>query len=138
MRIIRNPLVGVLLVVLAACGGGPASASVEESTGGRVMASLDELEDALVVPNATNISRRKTAQGLLVSFDSATPAIALQDYYHSTVRELGMDIITSLDSNETWAIAFGIEAAGTGLGGTISCVPAGDVRNVVVTLAKSS
>ena len=139
MRSIPNPLVGIVLVVCAACGGGPASPSADESTSGeRALASLDELEDALVVPDATNISRTETPQGLVVTFDSATPAIALQDYYHSTVREMGMTIITDMDANETWAFEFGTDAGGTGQGGTISCVPAGDVSNVMVTLAETS
>ena len=139
MRSIANPLVGIVLVFCAACGGGAASGSADESTGGGpAPASLNELEKALVVPDATNISRTETPHGLVVTFDSATPAIALQDYYHSTVKELGMTIITDMDSNETWAFEFGIDAAGTGLGGTISCVPAGDVSNVMVTLAETS
>ncbi len=74
----------------------------------------------------------------MVTFDSATAAIALQDYYHSTIREMGMTIITEKDANETWAFEFGIDVGGTGLGGTISCVPAGDVSNVMVTLAETS
>ena len=46
-----------------------------------------------------------------------------------------MRIMSDMDANETWAIEFGTDAAGTGLGGIISRVPGGNVRNVIVTLA---
>jgi hypothetical protein len=153
-------LLGVLLIVLAACGGGGPGSSVAESTGGEpstaasasepaastaetpddggpAPTSIEELEDELVPPNSTQISRTETPQGVLVAYESTDIVPDLKAYYARKIADLGMTVITTNEAANTWAIAFGTDETGTGLGGTIAVQNAGDVSNVVVTLAEA-
>lgn len=161
MRSLRSMLLGVLLVILAACRAGPAS-STAESTGGEpstgasasepaasasepaaetpddggpAPGNISDLEDDLVPPNSSQISRSETPQGVLVAYDSSDSADDLKNYYTQKIGDLGMTVITTTDAQGTWAIAFGTDMTGTGLGGTIAVADSGNARNVVVTLA---
>jgi hypothetical protein len=152
-------LLGVLLVVLAACGGPAASSAestaVEPSTaasasepaasmaespddGGPAPTSIEELEDELVPPNSNQLTRTETPQGVLVAYESTDIVPDLKAYYAQKIAELGMTVITTNEAANTWAVAFGTDNTGTGLGGTVAIQNAGDVSNVVVTLAEGS
>ena len=159
MRSLRTPLLGVLLLALAACGG-PASASPIESTGGEpsvaatasppgesasetadsggpAPSSIEDLEDELVPPNSTQLSRQEVAQGVVVAYTSTDSVGDLRSYYIGKIAELNLTVITTQEAANTVTVAFGTDASG-GLGGTISLQNAGDVTNVILTLADPS
>ena len=159
MRSTRFLLLSVLaglVIALAACGGGPASATADQSTGGEpstaasesepatetpddggpAPSSLDELEDELVPPNSTQLSRQEVTQGLIIAYESTDSAGDLRSYYAQKIAELNLTVITTQEAANTVTIAFGTDLTGSGgLGGTVSIQNAGDVTNVVVTLA---
>ena len=156
MRSMRILLPGVLLVALAACGNSPESAFPNESTGtepstaatasapaetpdsgGPAPSSIEELETALVPPNSTQLSRQEVAQGLVVAYTSTDSVGDLRSYYIQKIAELNLTVITTQEAANTITVAFGTDS-GAGLGGTISLQNAGDVTNVVLTLADAS
>ena len=161
MRSLRTLLLGILLVALAACGGGPASSSADESTGGDSSTAasqseqaaespaesedgggpgsvdMDTLLDELVPPNSDEISRTEAGTSVLIGYESTDSVGDLKAFYVQKIAQLGLTTITTTEAANTWAIAFGIDNTGAGLGGTVAIQNAGDVSNVVVTVAES-
>jgi hypothetical protein len=161
MRSLRTLLFGALVVALAACGGGTASSSAAESTGGEpstaasasvpaaetpaastddggpAPSSIEELEDELVPPNSTQLSRQEVAQGVVVAYTSTDSVGDLRSYYVQKIAELNLQVISTQEAANTVTVAFGTDASG-GLGGTVSLQNAGDITNVILTLADAS
>lgn len=157
MRSMRTLLLGVLLVALAACGGGAASA--DESTGGEPSTAtsasepaatseetpddggpgttdIDTLNDELVPPNSHQMSKTELPQGTLIVYESTDTIGDLKIFYVQKLAELNMTVITTNDTANAYAVGFGTDDTGTGLGGTVVLQNAGDVTNVAVTLAE--
>jgi hypothetical protein len=158
MRVTRTLLLAVLLVVLAACGGGPGSADASESTGGEPSTAASTAEsaaestddggpgvtdaegllDELVPPNSTELSNTEAGGATLVTYESSDSVGDLKSFYVQKIAELNMTILTTTEAANTYAIAIGTNEAGTGLGATIAVQNAGDVSNVVVTVAEGA
>jgi len=159
MRSMRTLLLGVLLLALAACGGGTASA--DESTGGEPSTATSASEPAatsgetpddggpgatdvesliseLVPPNSHQISRTDAGGATLVSYESTDSVGDLKIFYVQKIAELNMTVLTTTDLANTYAVAFGTDETGQGLGATVAVQNAGDVSNVVVTVAEGT
>jgi len=161
MRSLRTLLLCGLVVVLAACGGGPDNSSAAESTGGEpstaASASLpaesaaessddggpgatdvDSLLNELVPPNSTELSRTTAGGATLVSYESTDTVGDLKSFYVQKIAELNMTVLTTTEAANTYAVAFGTDETGQGLGATVAVQNAGDVTNVVVTVAEGT
>ena len=161
MRSMRTLLLGVLLVALAACGGQPASSSADESTGGEPStaestggepstaeetpddggpgtADMDTLVAELVPPNSTEISRTEAGSSVLIGYESTDSVGDLRGFYIQKIAELNLTVLTTTEAANTYAVAFGTNEAGTGLGGTVAVQNSGDVSTVLVTVAEGS
>ena len=156
MRSTRFLLLGVLLVALAACGGGPASEFPNESTGGEPstgtsasepatetpddggpssVTDVDGMIEALTPPNSTQISRTDAGGSSIVAWESTDSVGDLKSYYIQKIAELNLTVLTTTEAANTYAVAVGTNAEGTGLGATIAISNQGDVTNVLVTAA---
>jgi hypothetical protein len=158
MRSMRTLLPGVLLLVaLAACGGGPASPDesngVEPSTatsasepaaetpagstggGPSSVTDVDGMIEALTPPNSTQISRTDAGTSSIVAWESTDSVGDLKSYYILKIAELNLTVLTTTEAANTYAVAVGTNAEGTGLGATIAISNQGDVTNVLVTAA---
>jgi len=158
MRSLRTLLLCGLVVVLAACGGGPDNSSAAESTGGEpstaasasepatetpdnggpAPSSIEELESELVPPNSTELSRTTAGGATLVSYESTDTVGDLKSFYVQKIAELNMTVLTTTEAANTYAVAFGTDETGQGLGATVAVQNAGDVTNVVVTVAEGT
>ncbi len=158
MRPTRTLLLAVLLVALAACGGGPASSDATQSTGGEpsTAASTSEsaaesaddggpgatdvegLLDELVPPNSTELNRTEAGGAVLVTYESTDTVGDLKRFYVQKIAELNMTVLTTTEAANTYAVAIGTDESGTGLGATVAVQNAGDVSNVVVTVAEGA
>ena len=159
MRSMRTLLLGVLLVALAACGGQPGSASADESTGGEPTTTestggepstaetpddggsgtvdMDTLIAELVPPNSTEISRTEAGTSVLIGYESTDTVGDLRGFYIQKIADLNLTVLTTTEAANTYAVAFGTNEAGTGLGGTVAVQNSGDVSTVLVTVAES-
>ena len=160
MRSPRTLLLGVLLVALAACGGQPASSNADESTGGEPTTTessggepstaetpddggpgsldMDTLIAELVPPNSTEISRTEAGTSVLIGYESTDTVGDLRGFYIQKIADLDLNVLTTTEAANTYAVAFGTNEAGTGLGGTIAVQNSGDVSTVLVTVAEGS
>jgi hypothetical protein len=159
MRPTRTLLIGVVLVALTACGGTPSS-SAAESTGGQPSTTASDpgtgspaatpggggpgatdvegLLNALVPPNSHQISRTEAGGSVLVAYESTDTVGDLKSFYVQKIAELNMQVLTTTEAANTYAVAFGTDDTGTGLGATVAVQNTGDVSNVVVTVAQGS
>jgi hypothetical protein len=160
MRPTRILLLGVLLIALAACGGGPAS-STDESTGGEPSTAASASEPAastaetpddggpgatdaesllneLVPPNSHQLTRTEAGGAILVGYESTDSIGDLKSFYVQKIAELNMTVLTTTDTANAYAVAFGTDETGQGLGATVAVQNAGDVSNVVVTVAEGT
>ena len=158
MRSLRTLLLGALVVALAACGGGPDTSSAAESTGGEPSTAATTSESAaetpdgggpsatdvesllneLIPPNSTQLSRNEAGGAVLVSYESTDTVGDLKSFYVQKIAELNMTVLTTTDAANTYAVAFGTDETGQGLGATVAIQNAGDVTNVVVTVAEGT
>jgi hypothetical protein len=161
MRSLRTLLLGALVVALAACGGGPDNSSAAESTGGEPSTAssasqpaesaaessdtggpgatdVESLLSELVPPNSTQLSRTDAGGATLVSYESTDTVGDLKSFYVQKIAELNMTVLTTTEAANTYAVAFGTDETGQGLGATVAIQNAGDVTNVVVTVAEGS
>ena len=160
MRSTRTLLLGVLLVALAACGGQPARSNADESTGGEPTTTessggepstaetpddggpgsldMDTLIAELVPPNSTEISRTEAGTSVLIGYESTDTVGDLRGFYIQKIADLDLNVLTTTEAANTYAVAFGTNEAGTGLGGTIAVQNSGDVSTVLVTVAEGS
>ena len=159
MRSLRTLAPGVLLLVaLAACGGGPASANPTDATGGEPsnaasasepatetpgggpssVTDVDGMIEALTPPNSTQISRTNAGTSAIVAWESTDSVGDLKSYYIQKIAELNLTVLTTTEAANTYAVAVGTNAEGTGLGATIAISNQGDVTNVLVTAATDS
>ena len=161
MRSLRTLLLGALVVALAACGGGPDTSSTAESTGGEPSTvssasqpaesaaessddggpgaiDAESLLNALVPPNSTELSRTEAGGAVLISYESTDTVGDLKSFYVQKIAELNMTVLTTTDLANTYAVAFGTDETGQGLGATVAVQNAGDVTNVVVTVAEGT
>ncbi|HEX6473902.1 MAG TPA: hypothetical protein VF114_02300, partial [Candidatus Limnocylindria bacterium] len=110
MRSLRTPILGVLLLALAACGGGPASANPTESTSGESstaasasesatetpgggpssVTDVDGMIEALTPPNSTQISRTDAGTSSIVAWESTDSVGDLKSYYIQKIAELNL------------------------------------------------
>jgi hypothetical protein len=161
MRSLRTLLLGALLVAVAACGGGPDNSTAAQSTGGEPSTAasepagetpaepsddggepgatdVDSLLNALVPPNSTELSRTQAGPSVLVAYESSDSIGDLKSYYVQKIAELNMTVLTTTDTANAYAVAFGTDETGQGLGATVAIQNAGDVTNVVVTVAEGT
>jgi hypothetical protein len=161
MRPTRILLLGVLLIALAACGGGPASSSAAESTGGEPSTAAsasdpaastaetpddggpgatdaESLLNELVPPNSHQLTRTEGGGAILVGYESTDSVGDLKSFYVQKIAELNMTVLTTTEAANTYAVAFGTDETGQGLGATVAVQNAGDVSNVVVTVAEGT
>jgi len=162
MRSLRTLLLGALVVALAACGGGPDNSSAAESTGGEPSTAssasqpagespaetpddggpgatdVESLLSELVPPNSTQLSRTDAGGATLVSYESTDTVGDLKSFYVQKIAELNMTVLTTTEAANTYAVAFGTDETGQGLGATVAVQNAGDVTNVVVTVAEGT
>ncbi|HET9540553.1 MAG TPA: hypothetical protein VFQ46_08130 [Candidatus Limnocylindria bacterium] len=158
MRSLRTLLLGALVVALAACGGGTASSSTAESTGGEPSTAASASEPAaetpddggpgatdaesllneLVPPNSTEISRTEAGGAVLVTYESSDSVGDMKSFYVQKIAELNMAVLTTTEAANSYAVAIGTDQTGQGLGATILVQNAGDVTNVVVTVAEGT
>lgn len=160
MQSLRTLLLGALLVALAACGG--PSGSTAESTGGEPSTAAsasdpaaetpaessddggpgaidaDTLIEELVPPNSTEISRTEAGPSTLIAYESTDSIGDLKTHYVLKIAELNMTVLTTTEAANTYAVAFGTDETGAGLGATVAINNAGDVTNVLVTVAEGS
>ncbi len=64
---------------------------------------------------------------MLVAYESTDSVGDLKSYYVQKIAELNMTVITTNEAANTYAVAFGTDATGQGLGGTVAVQNAGDV-----------
>lgn len=158
MRPTRILLPGVLLIALAACGGGVASSSTAESTGGEPstaasasepatetpgtggpgVTDVESLLNELVPPNSHELTRTESGPAVLVAYESTDSVGDLKSFYVQKIAELNMTVLTTTDAANTYAVAFGTDETGQGLGATVAVQNAGDVSNVAVTVAEGT
>jgi hypothetical protein len=159
MRSTRTLLIGFVFVALTACGGTPSSTSTT-STGGQPSTAASDpgsgtpaatpggggpgttdigaLESELVPPNSSQLNRQEVPQGVVVAYQSSDSVGDLKSFYVQKLAALNMTVITTNEAANTWAVAFGNDNTASGLGGSIAIQNAGDVSNVIVTLADTS
>ncbi|HET6745383.1 MAG TPA: hypothetical protein VFH90_05965 [Candidatus Limnocylindria bacterium] len=161
MQSLRTLLLGALVVALAACGGGPDNSSAAESTGGEPSPAssasqpaesaaessdnggpgatdAESLLNELVPPNSTELSRTEAGGATLVSYESTDTVGDLKSFYVQKIVELNMTVLTTTEAANTYAVAIGTDETGEGLGATIAVQNAGDVTNVIVTVAEGT
>ena len=62
----------------------------------------------------------------------------LKSFYVQKIAELNMTVLTTTDTANAYAVAFGTDETGQGLGATVAIQNSGDVSNVVVTVAEGT
>ena len=159
-RFLLLSVLAVLVIALAACGGGPATATADQSTGGEPSTAANESEpaaetpddggpgssvtdvdgmiEALTPPNSTQISRTDAGPSSIVAWESTDTVGDLKSYYVQKIAELNLTVLTTTEAANTYAVAVGTNEQGTGLGATVAISNQGDVTNVLVTAAEGS
>ena len=75
---------------------------------------------------------------MLIGYESTDSVGDLRSFYVQKIAELNLTVLSTTELANTYAVAFGTNEQGTGLGGTVAISNQGDVTNVLVTVATSS
>ena len=106
--------------------------------GGGDSSDLDQVASALEPPNSTETTRFSSSDGMLIGYESDESLDSLKSYYDGKIDDLGLNLLGTLSSGESYNWIIGAED-GSGVQGGVTIAPSGTGTTVVsITLSLGS
>ena len=113
-------IVGITVTPPGSTGSGASGGT--DSGGGNAEGDVDEMIGRLEPPNATEVSRFSSSDGVVIGWESSDSVDSVKGFYDDAIAEAGLNVYGTTDVQEThsWVIA---EESGNGFNGSVTIGP---------------
>lgn len=120
-------IVGITVTPPSSTGTGPATGSGATGSdsgggGGNASGDVGEMVSRLEPPNATEVSRFSSADGVVISWESTDSVDSVKSFYDDAIEEAGLNVYgtTDVQGTHSWVIS---EESGSGYNGSVTIGP---------------
>jgi hypothetical protein len=116
--------VGITVTPSNSSGSGPSTGSGASggSGGANAEGDVDEMVGRLEPPNATEVSRFSSSDGVVIAWESTDSVESVKGFYDDAIEEAGLNVYgtTDVQGTHSWVIS---EDSGTGYNGSVTIGP---------------
>ena len=117
-------IVGITVTPSSSTGTGPTTGATggNESSGGNAEGDVDEMIARLEPPNATEVSRFSSSDGVVIAWESSDSVDSVKGFYDDAIEDAGLTVYgtTDVQGTHSWVIS---EESGTGYNGSVTIGP---------------
>jgi len=117
-------IVGITVTPASSTGTGPTTGASggNDSSGGNADGDVDELIARLEPPNATEVSRFSSSDGVVIAWESSDSVDSVKSFYDDAIEDAGLNVYgtTDVEGTHSWVIS---EESGTGYNGSVTIGP---------------